>query len=88
MELKFSTIKDDKKEKGAESETDSGMIVKPDDVPKEMRLATLDIFSGCGGLSYGLEKAGMYNVFIFSNHTLYLLEKLVFICMLCVTRCM
>ncbi|CAE6197703.1 unnamed protein product [Arabidopsis arenosa] len=61
--LKFSTIKDDKllrekKGKGVESETNSVMIVKPDEVPKDMRLATLDIFAGCGGLSYGLEKAG------------------------------
>ncbi|CAH8276765.1 unnamed protein product [Arabidopsis lyrata] len=61
MKLKFSTIKDDKllrekKGKGVESETDS---VKPDEAPKEMRLATLDIFAGCGGLSYGLEKAGV-----------------------------
>ncbi|KAL1212909.1 DNA (cytosine-5)-methyltransferase 1 [Cardamine amara subsp. amara] len=63
MKLKFSTIKDDtllrkKKGKGVESETDSG-IVKPDEVPKEMRLATLDIFAGCGGLSHGLKMAGV-----------------------------
>ncbi|XP_010442374.1 PREDICTED: DNA (cytosine-5)-methyltransferase 1-like [Camelina sativa] len=63
MKLKFSTIKDDtllrkKKGKGVESETESG-IVKPDEPPKEMRLATLDIFAGCGGLSQGLEKAGV-----------------------------
>ncbi|KAG7547669.1 C-5 cytosine methyltransferase [Arabidopsis suecica] len=64
MKLKFSSIKDEtllreKKGKGVESETDSVMIVKPDEVPKEMRLATLDIFGGCGGLSYGLKKAGV-----------------------------
>ncbi|XP_020872430.1 DNA (cytosine-5)-methyltransferase 3 [Arabidopsis lyrata subsp. lyrata] len=64
MKLKFSTIKDEKllrekKGKGVLSETDSVMSVKPDEVPKEMRLATLDIFAGCGGLSYGLEKAGV-----------------------------
>lgn len=56
---KFSTIKDDtllrnQKGKGIEGETDY------DELPKEMRLATLDIFSGCGGLSKGLEQSGMY----------------------------
>jgi len=65
MKLKFSTIKDEtllreKKGKGVETGTSSGILMKPDEVPKEMRLATLDIFAGCGGLSHGLEKAGMY----------------------------
>ncbi|KAH0923581.1 hypothetical protein HID58_023599 [Brassica napus] len=55
---KFSTIKDDtllrkQKGKGIEGETDY------DELPKEMRLATLDIFSGCGGLSKGLEQSGV-----------------------------
>ncbi|KAG7537210.1 C-5 cytosine methyltransferase [Arabidopsis suecica] len=63
MKLKFSTIKDDtllrkKKGKGVECETESE-IVKPDEPPKEIRLATLDIFAGCGGLSQGLKKAGV-----------------------------
>ncbi|EOA28898.1 hypothetical protein CARUB_v10025150mg [Capsella rubella] len=67
MKLKFSTIKDDtllraKKGKRVETdEPDSPMVGKPDEVPKAMRLATLDIFAGCGGLSYGLEKAGVSN---------------------------
>lgn len=59
---KFSTVKDDallRKKKGKGVFTGSG-IVKPDELPKEMRLATLDIFAGCGGLSQGLEQAGMY----------------------------
>ncbi|KAJ0260435.1 Bromo adjacent homology (BAH) domain-containing protein [Hirschfeldia incana] len=42
------------KGKGVESETCSG-IVKTD----EVRLATLDIFAGCGGMSQGLEQAGV-----------------------------
>ncbi|AEE82708.1 Met2-type cytosine DNA-methyltransferase-like protein [Arabidopsis thaliana] len=66
MKLKFSTIKDEtllreKKGKGVETGTSSGILMKPDEVPKEMRLATLDIFAGCGGLSHGLEKAGVSN---------------------------
>ncbi|KAJ4900746.1 DNA (cytosine-5)-methyltransferase 1 [Raphanus sativus] len=55
---KFSTIKDDTlrrklKGKGVEGKTDS------DELPKEMRLATLDIFAGCGGMSKGLEQSGV-----------------------------
>ncbi|AEE83379.1 (cytosine-5-)-methyltransferase [Arabidopsis thaliana] len=64
MKLKFSTIKDEtllreKKGKGVETGTSSGMLMKPDEVPKEKPLATLDIFAGCGGLSHGLENAGV-----------------------------
>ncbi|KAF2532550.1 hypothetical protein F2Q70_00032200 [Brassica cretica] len=55
---KFSSIKDDTllrklKGEGIEGETDY------DELPKEMRLATLDIFAGCGGLSKGLEQSGV-----------------------------
>lgn len=31
------------------------------DLPLENRLATLDIFAGCGGLSEGLQQAGNFN---------------------------
>jgi DNA (cytosine-5)-methyltransferase 1 len=50
-----------KKNKGKQicesDQVDSG---KWSEVPKENRLATLDIFAGCGGLSEGLQQAGMY----------------------------
>ena len=50
-----------KKNKGKQicesDQVDSGKWV---DVPKENRIATLDIFAGCGGLSEGLQQAGMY----------------------------
>ena len=50
-----------KKNKGKEiCETDQIDSGKWLDVPKENRLATLDIFAGCGGLSEGLQQAGMY----------------------------
>ncbi|KAL6647284.1 hypothetical protein ACP70R_014721 [Stipagrostis hirtigluma subsp. patula] len=49
-----------KKNKGKQicesDQVDSG---KWADVPKENRLATLDIFAGCGGLSEGLQQAGV-----------------------------
>lgn len=49
-----------KKNKGKQicepDQIDSGKWL---DVPKENRLATLDIFAGCGGLSEGLQQAGV-----------------------------
>jgi DNA (cytosine-5)-methyltransferase 1 len=49
-----------KKNKGkqiCDGEVDSG---KWTEVPKENRIATLDIFAGCGGLSEGLQQAGKH----------------------------
>lgn len=37
------------------------------DVSHENRLATLDIFAGCGGLSEGLQHAGMSNQNLLNN---------------------
>uniref|UniRef100_K3ZQ11 DNA (cytosine-5)-methyltransferase n=1 Tax=Setaria italica TaxID=4555 RepID=K3ZQ11_SETIT len=49
-----------KKNKGKQiCETDHVDSGKWVDVPKENRLATLDIFAGCGGLSEGLQQAGV-----------------------------
>lgn len=46
-----------KKGKGKEGEDDE--TVKQKDESLKQRLATLDIFSGCGGLSEGLEQSGV-----------------------------
>lgn len=46
-----------KKGKGVEGEDDEP--VKQKDESSKKRLATLDIFAGCGGLSEGLEKSGV-----------------------------
>lgn len=61
MSMVQKTTVASKKNKGKQicetDQIDSGKWV---DVPKENRLATLDIFAGCGGLSEGLQQAGMY----------------------------
>jgi len=44
------------------------------DVPQESRLATLDIFAGCGGLSEGLQQSGKPFLVFF------LKEKVNFLC--------
>lgn len=45
-----------KKGKGKQIEDDE--LIKSKDESPETRLATLDIFAGCGGLSEGLEQSG------------------------------
>lgn len=47
-----------KKGKSKEGENDSDMADKKESSASLNRLATLDIFAGCGGLSEGLQKAG------------------------------
>lgn len=47
-----------KKGKCKEGENDFDDIGKKSEALFKNRLATLDIFAGCGGLSEGLEKAG------------------------------
>lgn len=37
----------------------------------ENRLATLDIFSGCGGLSEGLEQSGEFNYTSITRNNIY-----------------
>ncbi|XP_042490225.1 DNA (cytosine-5)-methyltransferase 1A-like [Macadamia integrifolia] len=48
-----------RKGKGKEGESDPGILDKQVDASQKSSLATLDIFSGCGGLSEGLEKSGV-----------------------------
>lgn len=48
-----------RKGKGKEGETDMETDVQKG-AGQENRLATLDIFAGCGGLSEGLQKSGNF----------------------------
>nr|WDW19225.1 DNMT protein [Humulus lupulus] len=64
VKLRYSTVKygsdavsRKKKGKSKEGENDSE-IEKPIETSQEKRLATLDIFAGCGGLSEGLHQSG------------------------------
>lgn len=60
-----------RKKKGKCKEGDS--ISVPDLKSKtsnENRLATLDIFAGCGGLSEGLHKSGKLTLFIIERNTI------------------
>lgn len=69
IKLRYSTGKLDsdavsrkKKGKSKEGETDLE-IEKPIEASQEKRLATLDIFAGCGGLSEGLHQSGKFLMF-------------------------
>ena len=46
-----------------------------DHVASDDRLATLDIFAGCGGLSEGLERSGKHSSFNFISILSYIHEK-------------
>ncbi|XP_021731440.1 DNA (cytosine-5)-methyltransferase 1A-like [Chenopodium quinoa] len=48
-----------RRKKGKAIETEDDEPVKQKDESSKKRLATLDIFAGCGGLSEGLEKSGV-----------------------------
>uniref|UniRef100_A0A5B6YSJ6 DNA (cytosine-5)-methyltransferase n=1 Tax=Davidia involucrata TaxID=16924 RepID=A0A5B6YSJ6_DAVIN len=63
IRLRYSTGKVDddatsRKKKGKSKEGENDSVEKPKEASKENRLATLDIFSGCGGLSEGLQQSG------------------------------
>ncbi|OVA00258.1 Bromo adjacent homology (BAH) domain [Macleaya cordata] len=51
-------------------------VVDKQDISQENRLATLDIFAGCGGLSEGLQQAGKFTSHKFSNLSVGYLMKI------------
>lgn len=58
-------VKRKQKGKGRTGEVDAETTGVTEALHKN-RLATLDIFAGCGGLSDGLEKAGMHSLSSFT----------------------
>ena len=69
IKLRYSTGKFDsdaasRKKKGKSKEGENDLeSEKQIEVSQEKRLATLDIFAGCGGLSEGLQQSGKFLMF-------------------------
>lgn len=71
IKLRYSTgdadgVAASRKKKGKCKEGEDLEYEKQREASWENRLATLDIFAGCGGLSEGLQQSGKLNLF-FSN---------------------
>lgn len=62
-----------KKGKCKEGENDSVVIDKQQAESPKNRLATLDIFAGCGGLSEGLQQSGICIHLLYYVHQLFIL---------------
>ncbi|VFQ73766.1 unnamed protein product [Cuscuta campestris] len=63
VRIRYSEVKLDdatlsKKRKGKAKEVENDTKIAQHETSEENRLATLDIFAGCGGLSEGLQRAG------------------------------
>ena len=57
-----------RKRKGKSKEGENDIEAdKQREASPENRLATLDIFAGCGGLSEGLQQAGSAHLFLYAS---------------------